>query len=221
MSGVGLSLTRFSAKVTAFDTNFLKELNMQTQTKQLGIFAGLVVLMAFTRSSHFGSTIHLPDATLAIFLVAGFMLPRTTWAALTAFAFLLLEAGGIDYYAIVYRNVSDYCVSPAYWFLIPTYATMWLGGRWFAAQQKSDWKGLALFAGVSWLTSSVAFLISNGAFYLLSGRFTEMNVAEYAARVAKYYTPYVSSSLMYLSLAAIIYIAVTQLTKTSADTAQS
>jgi len=194
---------------------------MQTQTKHIGIFAALILLMAVTRSSHFGSTINLPDASLAIFLVAGFMLPRYTWAALAAFVFLLLEAGGIDYYAIVYRNVSDYCVSPAYWFLIPTYATMWLGGRWFAAQQKNSWKSLALFAGVSWLTSSIAFLISNGAFYTLSGRFAEMSIAEYAARVAKYYPPYVSNSLMYLAVAAIVYIAATQLLKTSSDAAQS
>lgn len=193
---------------------------MQTQTKQLGIFTGLAVLMAFTRSSHFGSSIHLPDATLAIFLVAGFMLPRYTWAALAAFVFLLLEAGGVDYYAITYAGVSDYCVSPAYWFLIPTYATMWLGGRWFAAQQKNGWKSLAMFAGVSWLTSSIAFMISNGAFYALSGRFMEMSIAEYAARVAKYYPPYVTNSLMYLAVAAIVYIAATQLRKTTTDTAQ-
>jgi len=193
---------------------------MQTQTKQLGIFAALVLLMAMTRGSHFGSSINLPDATLAIFLVAGFMLPRYTLVALAAFIVLLLAAGGIDYYAITYQGVSDYCVSPAYWFLIPTYATMWLGGRWFASQQKNSWKSLALFGGVSWLTSSIAFLISNSAFYMLSGRFTEMSIAEYAARVAKYYPSYVSGSLMYLALAAVIYSTVHQLNKSSSSTVQ-
>ena len=192
---------------------------MQTQTKPLGIFAALALLMAMTRGSHFGSPINLPDATLAIFLVAGFMLPRYTLIALAAFVALLLEAGGLDYYAIVYRGVSDYCVSPGYWFLIPTYATMWLGGRWFASQQQNNWKSLALFGGVSLLASSIAFLISNGAFYTLSGRFTEMSVAEYAARVAKYYPSYVSGSLMYLALAAVIYIAVGSLNKTSSSAA--
>lgn len=194
---------------------------MQKLSKQFGIFAVLAVLMAITRSGHFGTAIQLPDASLAIFLVAGFMLPRYTWAALTAFVFLLLEAGGIDYYAIVYRNVNDYCVSPAYWFLIPTYATMWLGGRWFAMQQKNNCKSLALFGGISWLSASIAFLISNGAFYTLSGRFTEMSIAEYASRVAQYYSPYVLNTLMYLSVAAILYIASTQLRKASTDTAQS
>ncbi|MGV8934547.1 MAG: hypothetical protein ACOH1I_07975 [Gallionellaceae bacterium] len=191
---------------------------MQIQTKQAGIFAAMILLMGITRTSHFGSTIHLPDATLAIFLIAGFMLPRYTWAALAVFALLLLEAGGIDYYAIAYRGVSDYCVSPAYWFLLPTYASMWLGGRWFAAQQQNNLRSLALFTGVSWLATTIAFMISNGSFYLLSGRFTEMSVMEYTARVAKYYPPYLSSSLMYLAFAAVIYVALNQLNKTSSST---
>ncbi len=193
---------------------------MQTQIKQIGIFAALALLMAVTRGSHFGSSINLPDATLAIFLVAGFMLPRYTLLSLAAFGFLLLEAGGLDYYAIAYRGVSDYCVSPAYWFLIPTYASMWFAGHWFAARQHNNWNSLALFGGVSLFATSFAFLISNGAFYLFSGRFTEISVAEYAARVAKYYPSYVSGGLMYLALAAVIYVAVNQLSKTSAGAAQ-
>ena len=193
---------------------------MKTQTKQLGIFAALVLLMAATRGSHFGSAINLPDATLAIFLVAGFMLPRFSLTALAAFIFLLLEAGGLDYYAIVYQGVSDYCVSPGYWFLIPTYASMWFAGHWFASRRQNNLNSLALFAGVSWLASSVAFLISNGAFYALSGRFSDMSVTEYAARVAKYYPPYVSGSMLYLALAAVIYVSLKTLHKSSAGAAQ-
>ena len=191
---------------------------MQIQTKQAVLLAGLIVLMGITRTSHFGSSIHLPDATLAIFLIAGFMLPRFTWAALAVFTLLLLEAGGIDYYAIVHRGVSDYCVSPAYWLLIPTYASMWLGGRWFASHQQNNLRGLALFGGVSWLATTVAFLISNGSFYMLSGRFTEMSIIEYAARVAKYYPPYLGSTLMYLAMAALVYAMLNQLNKTSSST---
>lgn len=193
---------------------------MQENIKQLGIFAALAALMAFTRGSHFGSSINLPDATLAIFLIAGFMLPRFTLTALAAFIFLLLEAGGLDYYAIVYRGVSDYCVSPGYWFLIPTYASMWFAGHWFASRKQSNWSSLALFGGVSWLASSIAFLISNGAFYTLSGKFTDMSIAEYAARVAQYYPSYVSGALMYLAIAAVIYIAVNMLHKSSTGAAR-
>lgn len=193
---------------------------MQTNTKQIGIFTALVALMAVTRGSHFGSPINLPDATLAIFLVAGFMLPRFSLTALAAFIFLLLEAGGLDYYAIVYKGVSDYCVSPAYWFLIPTYASMWFAGHWFASRRQSGLKKVVLFGVVSLLSTTVAFLISNSAFYLFSGRFSDMSLAEYATGVAKYYPSYAAGALMYLALAALIYAAMQLLHKPASGTAQ-
>ncbi len=184
------------------------------------IFAGLVLLMALTRGSHFGSSFLLPDATLAIFLIAGYILPRLSLSSLAAFILLLLAAGGIDYYAIAYGGVSDYCFSPAYGFLIPTYASMWLGGRWFAAHQQDNLRGLALFGGVSWLATTVAFLISNSSFYVLSAHFTDMSVIEYATRVAKYYPPYLGGSLIYLALAAVIYASLGYLNKTSSSSNQ-
>lgn len=186
---------------------------MQAQTKQLWIFVGLALLMAATRYNHFGSSVSFPDASLAVFLLAGFFLSRLK---MLAFGFLLLEAGGIDYYAINVAGVSDWCVTPAYWFLIPTYASMWLGGSWFAKHQQQGWRNLALFAGVSWLATTVAFLISNGSFYLFSGRYAEMSVTEYAERVAQYYPPYLSGSLIYLALAAVAYVLLGSAHKASA-----
>lgn len=194
---------------------------MQLQTKQLGIFAALVLLMAATRGSHFGSSFSLPDATLAVFLLAGFLMPRFTWTALLAFVFLLLEAGAIDYYAINVDGVSDWCVTPAYWFLIPTYASMWFGGSWFATRQQNTWRSLALFGGVSWLAATAAFLISNSSFFLLSGHYSELSVAEYAVSMAQYYPPYLSGSLMYLALATVIYILLNNLNRGSAGAAHS
>src|SRR5512143_268737 len=181
-------------------------MQLQTHTKQLGILAGLALLMAVTRGSHFGSTSYLPDATLAVFLLAGFLLPAFSRVAMLVFGLLLLEAGGIDYYAINVAGVSDWCVTPAYWFLIPTYAVMWLGGSWFARQQQKGWRSLLQFAGASWLATSVAFLISNGSFYLLSGRYNDMGLGEYSASVAQYYPSYLAGSLMYLALAAVVYV---------------
>lgn len=194
---------------------------MQLQTKQVGIFAALVLLMAVTRGSHFGSSAYLPDATLAVFLLGGFFLARFSWVAMLAFALLLLEAGGIDYYAINVAGVSDWCVTPAYGFLIPTYAIMWLGGSWFAKHQQSGWRNLSLFCGVAWLATSVAFLISNGSFYLLSGRYNETGVAEYAGNMVQYYPPYLAGSLMYLALAALVYVLLGNANKAAAGTAPS
>ena len=65
-----------------------------TQTKTIVIFTVLAALMAATRVHHFSTALHLPDASLAVFLLAGFYLPR--WA----FPALLVEAGLVDYLAI-------------------------------------------------------------------------------------------------------------------------
>ena len=179
---------------------------MQLQTKQLWILSALALLMAATRFNHFGSSVSLPDASVAVFLLAGFFIASISWQALLVFALLLLEAGGIDYYATNMAGVSDWCITPAYWFLIPTYASMWLGGHWLAKRQQHALHSLALFAGVSWLATSSAFLISNGSFYLFSGRYTEMSTGEYASHMTQYYLPYLSASLMYIALVAAPYI---------------
>lgn len=184
---------------------------MKPPSKNLVIFSTLFLLMLFTRFNHFGSSVSFPDASLAVFLLGGFLISRNVRMLLAAFALLILEAGAIDYYATQYAGVSDWCITPAYWFLIPTYASMWFAGYWFAARQHNNVASLALFGVVSLLSTSVAFLISNASFYALSGKFTEMNIAEYATYVAKYYPPYVSGSLMYLALAAIIYVAINSL----------
>ena len=168
------------------------------QAKELVVLGGLAALMAATRYFHFGSALYLPDASLAVFFLAGFALSRAAY-----FPALLLEAGAIDYLAIAIGGVSDWCVTPAYWFLIPTYACLWLGGRWCAARHRPDWRGPALSGGALLAAASLAFLISNASFYLLSGYFTDMGWVEYGARVAKYYPLYVASALGYVAIAAM------------------
>lgn len=152
----------------------------------------LMALMAATRFHHFGTPFALPDASLAIFFIAGLWL-----GGRYLFATLLLEAGLIDYLAITKLGVSDFCVSKAYVFLIGSYAAMWLGGKW--CRQFTILAPAALakqFVALAIATSS-AFLISNGSFYLLSGRYPEGNWAQYIERFAMYYPPYMTSTLTY------------------------
>lgn len=179
------------------------------RTKTMAIFAALVALMAATRDHHFGSALHLPDASLAIFLLAGFYLPRRALPA------LLIGAGLTDYFAINYNGVSDFCISPAYLFLIPTYAVMWYAGKFYAARHNQSWHSLSLFAATALLATSAAFVISSGSFYLFSGRFTEMTALQYSGSVAKYYLPYLSGAFLYLSIAAGIHVAAASLSKRS------
>jgi len=173
----------------------------------------LVALMAATRMHHFGSALHLPDASLAVFLLAGFFITSPL-----LFAGLLLEAGALDYVAITHLGVSDWCVTPAYWFLIPTYAVLWFAGRYYARIHRHSLRSLSVFAGLSVAALSVAFFISNGAFYWFSGRYPDTGMAEYAARVAQYYSPYLTGGLLYLACAAALYAVLTARMPAAAST---
>ena len=162
---------------------------LQAQTLTLP----LIALMALTRFHHFGDTFSLPDASLAVFFLAGFGFAKRWWLL----AFLMLQAAFIDYIAITHFNVSSYCVSAAYVFLIPTYAVMWFAGSYcqkFNALTASD---IALSMGVMALATTTAFLISNGSFYLLSGRYPDSSWTQYIDRVMQYYPLYTSSALIY------------------------
>jgi hypothetical protein len=164
----------------------------------------LAALMAATRMHHYGSALHLPDASLAVFLLAGFFITSPL-----LFGALLLEAGALDYVAITQLGVSDWCVTSAYWFLIPTYAVLWLAGRYYARIHQHSLRSLGVFSAISFAAVSVAFFISNGAFYLFSGRYPDTSVAEYVTRVAQYYPPYLTSGLLYLGCAVALYAVLT------------
>jgi hypothetical protein len=182
---------------------------------QRPVLIGLVlaVLMAATRMHHFGSALHLPDASLAVFLLAGFFI-----AGPLLLVGLLLEAAALDYVAITHLGVSDWCVTPAYWFLVPTYAVLWYAGRHYARIHQHSLRSLGVFAGLSVAALSMAFLISNGAFYWLSGRYSDTGMAEYAARVAQYYPQYLTGGLLYLACAAALYAVLTARAPVAAST---
>lgn len=175
-----------------------------TRTRSIAIFASLAALMVATRFNHFGSAVSLPDASYAVFLLGGLYLAGFIRASAVAFIALLLEAGWIDYYATSVQGINDWCMTPAYWFLIPTYASLWLVGRWFALRHAMEGKGLIVLAMSAWAASSFAFAFSNATFYLFSGRFAEMGAAEYTGTVAQYYVSYVSVALLYIACAIAI-----------------
>ena len=171
-----------------------------SHTRSLALGALLMLAMAATRMHHSGTPLHFPDASLAVFLLAGSLI-----ASPLLLGALFLEAVLIDYLAITQFGVSDFCVTPAYWFLIPTYAVLWFAGRSYARIHQNTPRSLGVFAAISFAAISTAFLISNGAFYAFSGRFPDMNIAEYTARVAQYYLPYLTSAVTYLVPAVLLY----------------
>ncbi|NOR70260.1 MAG: hypothetical protein GQ532_11320 [Methylomarinum sp.] len=182
---------------------------MNISLKKIRTPLALIGLMLATRFHHFGGSISLPDASLAVFFLAGL------WAGgWKFFCLLLVEAGLIDYLAITQFNVSDYCISQAYGFLIPTYASMWIAGQYCARFKTLNSTELMAQFSILFLATTVAFVISNGSFYLLSGKFPDLNWVEYSTRVMQYYPPYLTATLIY----AVVIFAIVKMINLSSDT---
>jgi hypothetical protein len=167
-----------------------KTMNIKQWLKAEYLPIPLIALIVLTRFHHFGDVLHLPDATLAVFFFAGFYRKKAL------LGFLLVLAGLIDY-AAIQNGVSDWCVSPAYAFLIATYAVMWFAGRYCSNYKAMKSLELVKSLGFMLLAASAAFAISNGSFYVFSGRFGDLSLVEYFVRVAQYYPSYVSVAMIY------------------------
>jgi hypothetical protein len=108
-------------------------------------------------------------------------------------------AAVIDYVAIA-NGTSGWCVTPAYAFLIPTYAVMWLAGRFCAASAATNATELAFWVkavGLLSLATAITFVISNGSFYLFSERYSDLPWLQYIDRVALYFPFYFGATLIY------------------------
>lgn len=170
-----------------------------SRTQQRFIGFGLMAFMLATRFHHFGDALHLPDASWAIFFIAGFYLSPLWLAG------LMIEAVAIDAVAVGWLNVSAYCLTPAYGFLLAAYGVLWQGGRWLAKRQT-----LVALMGASSVSVFSAFVLSNVSFYWLGGQIAEPTWAEFTAQFARYLPMYVGVTGLYLAVAALAHGLLTQ-----------
>lgn len=164
-----------------------------------GLAAGLAVLMMATRFHHEGTAFALPDASLAVFFLGGWYLRNVS-----AFAGYVLMAFAVDYLAVNYGGVSDYCISPAYGFLIPTYGALWWAGCRAGVRADLTVSGIGRTVAALLIASSVALIISNGSFFLFSGKLGGTGWADYGRGVAAYYPGYLASAFFYCGLAFVV-----------------
>ncbi|NJD08869.1 MAG: hypothetical protein FIA97_20610, partial [Methylococcaceae bacterium] len=157
------------------------------------ILLGLFALMAATRSHHFASVTHLPDASWAVFLLAGFYSGRA-WL----FVALLALAGLTDYLAIGWFGVSDYCISAAYGFLAPAYGALWLAGSWYGRHHHLQASTLLPLSAALLAGTALCEAISGGSFYFLAGRAAETSLAGYAAQFLNYYPASLQGTALYV-----------------------
>lgn len=167
---------------------------------QMAIALLLVLLMVLTRSHHFASVHNLADASWAIFFLAGIYL-RSAWPLLGFFAL----SWWLDFAAYTWGGVSDYCLTPAYVFLLPAYASLWLAGRWYTKQYQFTWRtaiplSLSIMAGLT-----LCELFSGGGFYFFSGRIAETTLSEFGEQLIKYFPLYIETFVFYTGIAIVIH----------------
>ena len=167
---------------------------------QLVAGLALALLMAMTRGQHF-ATLNLPSASWAVFFLAGALL-RPRWL----FPALFIEASLLDFAAVRWGGVSDWCLSPAYWMLLPAYGSLWLGGRLYARWHREHLSSLALLMATVMVAALVCYLFSGGGFLYFSGRYPEPSLALLAERIGVYCPRYLASLALYVGLATLFYV---------------
>jgi hypothetical protein len=157
----------------------------------------LMAFMLATRFHHFGDALHLPDASWALFFLAGFYLSPAWLLG------LMLEAVAIDVAAVGWMGVSGYCLTPAYAGLQVAHLVLWAGGRLCGRQVGGNAAGMAGMAAWATGATALAFIISNGAFYWFGGRVVETSLAQFVQTFVDYGPGFLASTLAYLAAAAL------------------
>ena len=167
---------------------------------QLILGLALALLLAATRGNHFAS-LNLPSASWAVFFLAGVLLrPRWVFAALFALA------SALDVSMLASGTVSDWCLSPAYWLLVPAYASLWLGGRLYAGWHRDNVKSLLLLAAMVLVSAFVCHLLSSGGFYFFSGRYPQPGLTAWLPRIGEYYPRFLAGMALYVGVASVLYL---------------
>lgn len=174
-----------------------------TAKAQFNIGAIFFAMMALTRSHHLLDGIFLPDASWAIFFLAGALLASRAWLVALA-----VGATAIDFIAIGWGNIASNCVTLAYAMLYPTYAVLWWGGRIFQHMERQP-SPLSLVSigkrslrtlGIIAIIAFFAEQISSGSFYFLSGTIANPTIGEYLMRESVYFPPMLLAMMGYVVL---------------------
>lgn len=193
--------------------NRLRPLSLQAPTMRMIptlLFVTLALVMAATRIHHFAV---IPDASWAVFFVAGFYFSKQMRWAFPALIVLALLA---DWYAIATAGMSfwgSYCISPAYWFLLPAYASLWVGGSWLARHETGlRWRSLGLLGAALLVSVSACYLLSNGSFYWISNTWggvdAQRSLGGWVANLGHWYLPFLKVTAMYVATAALLHAVV-------------
>jgi hypothetical protein len=172
---------------------------LDTKAERIAAFL-LAVLMAATRIHHFGVGTIAPDASTAVFFLAGLLLANPLW-----FVLFSLEAIALDAVALGVMGVADACMTIGYWLLFAGYGALWYAGRLARATERLDLLQagkLLIFAAIG---VAVFFVLSNVGYYYGGGFNESMGAAEYASRVSRYFPMYLTSTVLYVAAGIAVF----------------
>ncbi len=176
---------------------------------QIVVGLALAAALTLTRGQHFATLHSLPDASWAVFFLAGVYL-RPAWVLPAMLAFVwgldftphLLSGASL---AEIVRGDEAFCLTRAYFFLWPAYAALWFAGRWYAGRHRFAWRTLLPLTAAAFAGAAVCELFSSGGFYFFSGRFAEPTFTEFARRSLMYFPRYLQSLAFYLGIVAVVH----------------
>jgi len=128
----------------------------------------LLLIMILTRGSHLLTSISLPDASFALFLIGGMVLKKPKW-----FISLFAASVIIDLIALSINPTDQIPINLGYLGLFPSYGIMWLIGLYVS--KKKDILKFAIFSAFG---TFVSFMISTQTYYLLSNKFPGITIQE-------------------------------------------
>ena len=118
--------------------------------------------------------------------------------------YVVISGQGMDFFA-------HYCMSAAYWFLVPAYFALWFGGMLIRRFYKeANGKALAVLAASLFGSVVLCHLLSQGSFYWISDSVADPTFAGWWKNYSDWFVPYLRTTAIYVGLAVIVHVGVTQ-----------
>jgi hypothetical protein len=155
----------------------------------LALALGLVMFV--TRVGHFGEYGGPPDASWAVFFLAGLWLRD---ARMFPAFFALGWGADLAAFSLGTPNLA---FSAAYLFLLPAYGALWAAGQWVASRAENR---LPRLAAAVLGSAAVAFTVANLGMYLMAPPATSAGLGSFAAQVAGWFPGYLLTMVTYVSV---------------------
>ena len=143
-------------------------LTKNIDTKAFITYILLLLVMSITRGSHLLTSVSLPDASFAIFLIGGMLLKKPKW-----FISLFILSVVIDLATLSINSAYQIPIKFGYLGLLPSYGIMWFFGLRIA-----NTKSFLRFSAFGVIATLITFVISTQTYNLLSGTFPDITIKE-------------------------------------------